>query len=448
VEASAEPFATTAGALARSLERAGPSTLRIANQLFGEKTATFRRPFLDAMKAASGAEPEMLDFVQGFEAARLHINGWAEDRTGNHVRDLLPPGALSRDTRLVLASAVYFAGDWRSAFPKTATRNERFFASKIKKVEVPTMHLKASLEYAVLAGVRAVELPYAGSDVSMLVVVPDDIDGLAALEASLDAKGLDALVAGMRLGKVSLSLPSFTIAPTDSLPLDAHLRAMGMVDVFDRRRADLRPMVDVPAAGLVVDHVLHKSLLRVDEQGTEAAAATVMPSKTLGVPVIVPVIVDRPFLFFLRARASGLVIFMGRVTDPSGGAARMLDFEPSELASAASSRSVADEEPRVPIITGTEAVVTSAPADSELVVAKNKWRFRGCYSKALQTNPDAGGVVEVSAELDGTGTTKSASATGGTPASLATCIAKAFHSMHFAGEGTVKVRVTLTARKP
>ena len=314
---------TTAGTLARSLEDPRrPVVFRIANQLFGEKSYTFEEGYVDQTETAFGAPMEMLDFKTGFAAARTHINSWVESKTEKRIVDLLPADGVDKDTRLVLVNAIYFMGEWDEPFVEHMTRPQPFFTAKAAKKDVPTMNHTDNFRYVHDQGVTAVELPYKGRNMSMLVVVPDAVDGLAAVEKSLDAGKLEALVKSMNHERVWVQLPRFEIAPPVSLSLGDDLKALGMPLAFDRKRADFTAIANPtnPEDRLVVGKVFHKAFIKIDEKGTEASAATAvsmpkaggaMPAKQLELKA------DRPFLYFIRDHASGLVLFMGRVADPT-----------------------------------------------------------------------------------------------------------------------------------
>jgi serpin B len=169
---------------------------------------------------------------------------------------------------------------------------------------------------------QALELPYERGGFSMLVLLPDAVDGLAALEDGLSAEALDRVVAGLVPTRVELALPKFEVNPAHAVSLSPLLRAMGLMAAFDRDRADFTGIADPPDPRdrLFISEVFHKAFVRTDEQGTEAAAATAVPMMRIGSAMPsrpIPFVADHPFLFLIRDRASGLVLFMGRVSDPS-----------------------------------------------------------------------------------------------------------------------------------
>ncbi|MFO0550969.1 MAG: serpin family protein [Polyangiaceae bacterium] len=324
------------GALQSSLTRAGqPITLRIANQLFAEKTYTFEQSYLDATLASFGAPVERVDFKKDAEGTRRHINTWVERQTEKRIKELLPNGVLKPTTRLVLINAVYFKGRWESPFDASATSDQDFTLAKGKKAKVPTMHQMANFGFAEGAGARVVRLPFtartsdddedqpaAGApEYGLYIVLPTDVAGLPALERALDATALDKLLAGVTYKFVDLALPKFEVAPEASTSLAENLTSLGMKDAFDMERADFTGIANPPdpAARLFIQEVLHKALVRVDEEGTEAAAATaVMMGEGTGMPPRPEVVfnADHPFLFVLREDTTGMILFLGRVVDP------------------------------------------------------------------------------------------------------------------------------------
>jgi serpin B len=321
-EGSPDAMMAASGRLAAGLQDpTRPVVFRIANRLFGEKTCEFAPAYLDATRAAFGAALEPVDFKRAAEKARLLINGWVEEKTEKRIRDLVPRGAVSRETRLVLVNAIYFLGDWAEPFAKDATRPAPFSISASAKKDVPTMHKAESFRFVAKDGLKALELPYKGGQMSMLVLLPDAIDGLPALEASLTGERLEGIVKSLASARVSVSLPKFEVDPPSSLPLGEALRALGMVDAFSPSQADFTGIADPPDPRdrLFLSEVFHKAFVKVDEKGTEAAAATAVVMDRTAAIMAPPAEfkADHPFLFFIRDNASGMILFMGRVADPA-----------------------------------------------------------------------------------------------------------------------------------
>jgi serpin B len=318
-----EPDATVAGwgKLSRALSSPGrPRELRIANRLFGESTYKFDQTYLDKTASAFGAPLEPLDFKTGFEPARAHINEWVEQQTKSRITGLLPAGALDTMTRLVLVNAIYFLAEWLDPFEGRSTSDEPFIVSASSKPNVPMMHRTASYPYAQVDGVKVLAMPYLGNDVAMFAVLPDKQDGLAAVESSLTTAKIAEWTKSRPSSLVEVTFPRFELSPP-ALSLGDELAALGMPLAFTKGKADFTGIAN-PAdkdERLSISKVVHKAFVKVNEKGTEAAAATAlvmaagagMPQKTIEFNA------DHPFLFFIVDKTSGLVLFMGRVADPS-----------------------------------------------------------------------------------------------------------------------------------
>lgn len=323
-EGTPQAVAMASGQLVKGLtDPARPVVFRVANRLFGEKTFRFETAFLESTRAAYGAALEQLDFKGATQQARAAINGWVESQTEKRIQDLVPPSGVSADTRLVLVNAIYFLGDWQQPFTAEATRPAPFHPTPATSKDVPTMNQVGVFRLATAPGARLLELPYKGGALSMLVVLPDAPDGLPAVEKALSGAALAAWTAPLKLQRVVVALPKFTIDPAESLSLGDTLAALGMPLAFDRAHADFTGIAN-PASRedrLSIARVFHKAFVKVDEKGTEAAAATAVSMQRAGsaAPTERPVEfrADRPFLFLIRDNATGLVVFLGRVADPS-----------------------------------------------------------------------------------------------------------------------------------
>jgi serpin B len=295
--------------------------IEIANKLFGERTYAFEDPFLDATKKAYGAGLEPVDFKKHPDAARGTINAWVEAQTNKRITNLIPPGAIKPDTRLVLTNAIYFLGDWAHPFEQRMTYDAPFSTTKTERANVATMHQVGSFGFVAKDGVKVVSMPYAGGATSMLVVLPDAVDGVGALESSLDPKKVDAWIAAMKPTDLQLAMPKFEIDPPEPIEAGAMLQTLGIRTAFTEH-ADFTEIAHPsnPAERLKISEVFHKAFVKVDEKGTEAAAATAIVDVEAGaadVPHGVAVDVDHPFLFLMRDDATGAILFMGRVANPS-----------------------------------------------------------------------------------------------------------------------------------
>lgn len=297
----------------------GGGELTIANRLFGDANYTFEQPFLSLTRDRYGAELERLDFQKAAEQSRAQINGWVSDQTKSRIEEILPSGSVDEDTRLVLVNAMYFKGLWMHPFPEKATSPGTFHLTKSDSAEVPLMHLTKDLRHGQHDGVSVLELAYDGQDLAMTILLPSEVDGLEALEASLTTERLDELRAGLRSVKVAVTLPRFTIDPPQPISLKDNFVDMGMKLAFNARRADFSGISHPsdPAKGLFIDDVYHRTFVEVTEEGTEAAAATAVTMKLRGMAAPpAQFVADHPFLFLIHTKSTGALLFIGRVVDP------------------------------------------------------------------------------------------------------------------------------------
>jgi serpin B len=237
--------AVAAGAMMAGLQDPGqPLTLRMASRLFGDRRYRFAPAFLDLTREGFRAPLEGVDFRGAPEPARTRINDWVADRTEGRISELVPPRGVDAETRLVLVNALYFLGDWAEPFAREGTRPAPFHLSAAERADVPTMQRTAVFGHAHRDGVQAVELPYRGGSLAMLLLVPDGVDGLEAVERGLTPAWLEGLLAALAPRRMALALPRFEVRPATAVALRAPLEAMGMAVAFDRRRADFRGIAD------------------------------------------------------------------------------------------------------------------------------------------------------------------------------------------------------------
>jgi serpin B len=294
--------------------------LVVANALWGQKGYKFLDPFLDLNKACYRAGLNQVDFKGNAEGARQTINAWVEKQTRDKIKELIPPRAVDALTRLALTNAVYFKGAWARPFSKQGTRELPFRIPGAAAVNVATMYQEEYFKFLRNELLEALELPYAGNALSMVALLPRKVDGLPELEKQLTARNLagwlKALDAGREVGTV-IYLPRFT--STSSFSLAKTLEAMGMVDAFAPKAADFSGMNGKrppDAEALSISAVLHKAFVDVNEEGTEAAAATALLPRAAnggGPPVFKA---DHPFVFLIRDKRSGSVLFLGRMVNP------------------------------------------------------------------------------------------------------------------------------------
>jgi serpin B len=287
-----------------------PFRLQTANGIFGQDGLNILQPFLDTLALNYGAGLRVLDFESDPEAARLTINEWVEAKTNDKIKQLLPERSITDLTRLVLTNAIYFSAAWDEPFVSGETQDRPFWLGGDAQIAVPMMHKVVERQYGEGSGFKAAELEYDGDELSMVVVVPDD---LATFESTLDVQRIKDVVASLSLRSLDLTLPKFKFdAP---LKLGEVLKAMGMTDAFNEGTADLSGIDGT--MDLVISDVLHKGFVAIDENGTEAAAATaVVVNADSAAPEPAVLNVDRPFMFFIRDRPTGAILFVGRVTDP------------------------------------------------------------------------------------------------------------------------------------
>jgi len=286
--------------------------LHVANAIWGQKDYTFLDAYLDVLALNYGAGLRLVDFVRAPEEARVTINEWVSEQTEGRIKDLIPPGAIDALTRLVLTNAIYFNAAWSRPFEEERTEDAPFYRLDGSQVTVPMMRQVESFGYATGEGYQAVELPYDGHELSMVILVPKEGE-FETFEAALDVQRLEAILQDLRYTQVALSMPKFEIESSFSL-VDA-LAAMGMPVAFSDE-ADFSGMTG--SRDLTISDVVHKAFVSVDEAGTEAAAATAVIMKLTSAPMEpVEMRIDRPFLFAIRDLQTGALLFVGRVVDPS-----------------------------------------------------------------------------------------------------------------------------------
>ncbi|XP_036377494.1 leukocyte elastase inhibitor-like isoform X2 [Megalops cyprinoides] len=297
-----------------------PYALSMANRLYGEQSYTFVEKFIEDTKKHYRAELEAVDFIANAEAARVNINTWVEKQTQDKIKNLLPEGILDSLTRLVLVNAIYFKGNWEKKFNETSTKEMPFRLNKNESKPVQMMHQKSKfpLTFIPEANCQILELPYVGKDLSMLIILPNEIEddstGLQKLERELTYENLVEWTRPdmMDSVEVTVGLPRFRLEETYNLK--KILTSLGMEDAFDVGKSDFSGMS--PSNELVLSQVVHKSFVEVNEEGTEAAAATaaIMMMRCAMIPA--RFIADHPFLFFIRHNPSLNILFYGRFCSP------------------------------------------------------------------------------------------------------------------------------------
>jgi serpin B len=285
--------------------------LTVANRLWGQKDYGFLPEFVQLSEARYGAGLKEVDFIQAREEARQAINAWVQEQTRDKIKELIQPGILTVDTRLVLTNAIYFKAAWRRPFSPKSTAPGPFQVSPDTRVQVPMMHGGVRTNYFQGEGFEALELPYEQHDLSMVVLLPQ-AGGLAEFEKKLTAANLSAWQRKLTDHQVDTALPKFKV--TAEIMLKPVLQKLGMALAFDRERADFSGMAT--RERLFISQVIHKAFVDVNEAGTEAAASTAVVMERLSAPPPATFRADRPFVYLLRDNRTGAILFLGRVTDP------------------------------------------------------------------------------------------------------------------------------------
>jgi serpin B len=289
--------------------------MAVVNRLWGQLGFPIKQPFLDTSSTSYGAPLETMDFVADPNVPRQQINDWVAEQTHDRIKDLLPPGSVTALTRLVLTNAVYFNGQWKYQFDPEETHDATFRISPVEQVQAPTMYQRAEFRYGSFEGFQMLEMPYAGDDMSMVVMLPTQVDGVADLESRLTIDLFQESVESLQEQEVDVYLPKFTY--TNDVNLRGVLENMGMTDAFNASLADFDGIADRSLYDLYISGAFHKTFIDVNEEGTEAAAATGIIWGITSVPPPPPVFrADHPFLFALRDAHSGSLLFLGRLNEP------------------------------------------------------------------------------------------------------------------------------------
>ena len=316
------------GGLLKTMDvRRNGRTLSVNNALWLQQGLKLKPDYRSLVERHYGAGLQWVDYRGNREAARQRINRWVEGKTNNRIRGLLQPSNLNRDTRSILVNTVYFKADWAVPFDPRATVASDFTLASGGKAKRPLMHRQLDIAYAEGGGVKAVSLPYRGGETEMVLLLPDRADGLAALERGLTAEAMDGWLAKLGEGRepVSVTLPRFKIE--QRFELAKPLVRLGMRTAFSDS-SDFSGMKIVDPASrdredwnFKIGDVVHQVFVEVEEKGTEAAAATAITqviitgARTPRPPKVFRA--DHPFLFLIRDRRTGAILFFGRYTGES-----------------------------------------------------------------------------------------------------------------------------------
>jgi serpin B len=292
--------------------------LFLANALWLQKGGPFLKEFLDLNQNYYVAGLNQLDFVSETEKSRQIINSWVEKKTKEKIKDLIPPGGVDTETVLVLTNAIYFKGEWENKFEKQLTRRADFHVSAKDKVKVDMMHLKEYFQYGGSEKLWVIELPYKGNKLSMVVLLPREIEGIKEVEDTLTAESLNTLLskiyqkAKIYQREVDVYLPKFKFA-WGTFSLKDDLIALGVRDAFDfEGTADFSGING--GGGIWISDVFHKAFVEVNEEGTEAAAAT---GGAITASIAPEFRADHPFIFIIKDNKSSSILFMGKVMNPA-----------------------------------------------------------------------------------------------------------------------------------
>jgi serpin B len=288
--------------------------LQTANRLWGQQDYGFLPDFLWTTESNYDADLKQVDFINDTEEARTTINRWVEERTSEKIKNLIKPGILTADTRLVLTNAIYFKAAWRHPFVPEQTKEGEFTLADGEKVMAKLMHGHVRTNYFQGDSFQALELPYEEHELSMIVLLPNDPQDLPALEMKLTPNNLTKWLETLSGHGVDVTLPKFKL--TSEFMLKDVLSEMGMPDAFDPQNADFSGMT---RARLFISHVVHKAFVDVNEAGTEAAASTAVVVATDSASTQKPATfrADHPFVYLIRENRTGSILFMGRVLSPS-----------------------------------------------------------------------------------------------------------------------------------
>jgi serine protease inhibitor len=329
-ETNQQQFASLYGQLQTQLEsdqQTNALELNIADALWTQEGFPFLSSFLETATNQYQANVNQIDFSTEAGLAVQEINDWVAQETQNNIQNILAPGSINGSTRLVLANAIYFLGAWTASFEVTNTSIQPFYLSSSNAVAVPLMYQPPpssypggglnGISYLSASNFQAVEMPYASNQLSMVILLPNQVDGLAQLEQELSPAFLSNVLARLSPADCAVYLPRFTLET--SFQLSSTLAEMGMPDAFEPGLADFSGIDG--ATDLSISAVFHKAWVQVNEAGTEAAAATVVIVADL-IPPPPPVSfrADHPFVFFIRDTQTGSILFMGRLANPGGSA--------------------------------------------------------------------------------------------------------------------------------
>lgn len=288
----------------------------MANRLFAQMGFDIAQSFQDETNQFFNAQIALVDYRTNSEGARNEVNKWVEEKTQGKIKDLIPEGMFDASSILTLVNAIYFKGSWMNKFEPNATQQVEFQVTPTQEIKVPMMYQSTKFKYIEdsVLNCQIIDLPYAGNHISMIVLLPNEMDGLSQLEKSLSYDQLSRAISDLKASRpqeVEVSLPKFKM--TGEFSLKEVLTKMGAVDMFNTQ-ADF---TGISAAGqLYVSEVVHKAFVDVNEEGTEAAAATGVGIALMSMPMNPVFFANHPFLFLIHHNKTGVILFLGRVAKP------------------------------------------------------------------------------------------------------------------------------------
>ncbi len=311
-------FASDYKTLLSGIQPSQDYELLVANRLWIKKDQSYFPKFILDLKNNFNADFIQLDFKGPPEPLRTQINTWVEEKTKTKIKDLIPAGVITQETDLVITNALYFKGVWQEQFLKKFTKVDDFFISKVQKKPTDFMNAQREYEYSKETDAQVLEIPYQGRELSFIIVLPSKSEEITSFENKITAKRIQTWMLPKGKQKIKLSLPKFKI----ELPLDLAqpLQTLGMKSAFSRANANftqIRPLK--PNENLYISAALHKSFIEVNEEGTEAAAATaVVMTRVTSVSMDLPIIfkANRPFIYFVKHIPTNSILFMGRFSQP------------------------------------------------------------------------------------------------------------------------------------
>jgi serpin B len=295
-----------------TIQNRGEVKLSITNSLWGQQGYSFLNSFLNGINEYYSADLQMLDFRNHADESRYIINKWVEAKTNEKIKDLLLPGTIVPSTNLVLCNAIYFKGKWKNQFIPQHSREQAFYSNGRNKQVKMMIHTK-SYKTVSFSDMDMIELPYNGSELSMIIILPKQNDGLKLVESKMNFNYLNNAITELEKtepNQVDLFLPKFKIS--SSFELSDILAGMGMYSAFNN--ADFSGFTG--KKDFSISNIVHKTYIDVDEAGTEAAAATAVVFRQTAVQTTSYFKVDHPFIYLIRDNIHGSLLFMGRLVDP------------------------------------------------------------------------------------------------------------------------------------